>query len=240
MHCFYLEDQINGEQAAISDAGQLHHLTDVLRLKTGDQITVFDSGGREFLCSITSINNRQMLLKVIERKSLRLSKYRLAVACALPKKSGFDDIVDKLTQIGVDVIFPLVTERVVVKPDEAQGVRLERWRKIACSAAQQSQRNTLPSIPGIVSLEDLLCESSKYDLKLIPTLEGERLSLQKALAEKIPTAVLILIGPEGDFTLQEVQQAVSAGFHPVTLGENVLRVEMAAIAVASYIKLALG
>jgi 16S rRNA (uracil1498-N3)-methyltransferase len=193
-----------------------------------------------FLCLIASITNRQAMLKVIEGKALKLSKYRLAVACALPKKSGFDDIVDKLTQIGADVIFPLVTERVVVKPEEAQGVRLERWRKIARSAAEQSQRNTLPSIPGIVSFEDLLYESGKYDFKLIPTLEGGRQSLQKVLAEKIPTAVLILIGPEGDFTLQEVQQAVSAGFHPVTLGENVLRVETAAIAAASYIKLALG
>jgi 16S rRNA (uracil1498-N3)-methyltransferase len=98
----------------------------------------------------------------------------------------------------------------------------------------------LPSIPGIFSLKDLLCESGQYDLKLIPTLEGSRLSLQKALAEKIPTAVLIMIGPEGDFTPQEVKQSVSAGFNPVTLGENVLRVETAAIAAASYIKLSLG
>ena len=240
MHCFYLEDPIIGEQAAISDADQLHHLGDVLRLKTGDQVKVFDSAGQEFLCSITTITKQQALLKVIERKVVRPAQFKLAVACALPKKSGLDDIVDKLTQIGVDTIIPLLTERVMVKTEEAQGSRLERWRKIARSAAEQSQRNTLPAIPGILSFKDLLSESSGYDLKVIPTLEGGRQSLQKVLAEKMPASVLVLIGPEGDFTPQEVEQAVSAGFQPVTLGNNVLRVETAAIAAAAYIKLAIS
>jgi 16S rRNA (uracil1498-N3)-methyltransferase len=240
MHCFYLEDPIIGEQAAISDADQLHHLGDVLRLKTGDQVKVFDSAGQEFLCSITTITKQQALLKVIERKEVRPAQFKLAVACALPKKSGLDDIVDKLTQIGVDTIIPLLTERVMVKTEEAQGSRLERWRKIARSAAEQSQRNTLPAIPGILSFKELLSESSGYDLKVIPTLEGGRQSLQKVLAEKMPASVLVLIGPEGDFTPQEVEQAVSAGFQPVTLGNNVLRVETAAIAAAAYIKLAIS
>jgi 16S rRNA (uracil1498-N3)-methyltransferase len=239
MHRFYLEDPISGEQVVIKDADQLHHLRDVLRLKTGDQIAVFDSAGREYLCLIASITRQKTLLNVLESKTIRSARFKLAVACALPKKSGFDDIVDKLTQIGVDTIIPLLTERVVVKTEEARGSRLERWRKIARGAAEQSQRNTLPSIPGILFLKDLLSDSTGYDLKLIPTLDGERLSLHQILAEKMPTSVLVLIGPEGDFTPEEVKGAISAGFQPVTLGDNVLRVETAAVAVAAYLKLAL-
>jgi len=240
MHSFYLEDSVTGEQAVISETEQLHHLRDVLRLKSGDRVTVFDSAGREFLCSISDITRQQALLKIIERQPTRPTKFKLAVACALPKKSGMDDIVDKLTQIGVDSIIPLLTERVVVKADEAQGSRLERWQKIARSAAEQSHRNTLPVIPGIFCLNDLLTESAGYDLKLIPTLEGNRLSLRNVLLGKAPSAVLVLIGPEGDFTSQEVGQAVSAGFLPVTMGDNILRVETAAIAAAAYIKFELG
>jgi 16S rRNA (uracil1498-N3)-methyltransferase len=239
MHRFYLEDQINGEQAVIQDVDQLHHLRNVLRLKTGDQIAVFDSAGREFLCSITGITRQQALLKIVESKPVRPTRFKLAIACALPRKSGLDDIVDKLTQIGVDTIIPLLTERVVTKPEEAQGSRLERWRKIARSAAEQSQRSTIPSIPGILSFNELLVESASYVLKLIPTLDGERLPLHQILVGKIPASALVLIGPEGDFTHNEVKQAVCAGFQPVTLGDNVLRVEVAAVAVAAYLKLAL-
>ena len=237
MHRFYLGDPIVGEQAAISDADQLHHLKDVLRLKTDAQITVFDSTGREYLCSISAYNRQQAQLKVIEKKPARPVKFKLSIACALPKKSGFDDIVDKLTQIGVDTIIPLLTERVEVRIEEAEGSRLERWRKIARSAAEQSQRNLLPSIPGIMSLTEIISKSAEYDLKLVPSLIGERLSLSQVLIGKKPAAVLVLIGPEGDFTPQEVEQAMTSGFQAVTLGENVLRVETAAIAVAAYLKL---
>ena len=121
MHCFYLNGKIEGDQTAIGGADQLHHLRDVLRLKTGDQIIVFDTTGQECLCSITGISRQQALLKVIERQPARLAGFKLAVACAIPKKSGFDDIVDKLTQIGADTIIPLITERVVVKTEEASG-----------------------------------------------------------------------------------------------------------------------
>ena len=239
MQRFYLEDIIVGDQTTISDADQVHHLKDVLRLKTGVQVTVFDSGGQEYLCSISSITRQQVLLKVLEHKAARSVKFKLAVACALPKKSGFDEIVDKLTQIGVDTLIPLLTERVIVKTEEAQGSRLERWRKIARSAAEQSQRNTLPSIPGIVAFKDILSKSADYDLKLIPNLGGDRQSLYHILVGKTPASVLVLIGPEGDFTSQEVEQAINSGFQPVTLGDNVLRVETAAVAVAACLKLAL-
>jgi 16S rRNA (uracil1498-N3)-methyltransferase len=238
MPYLYLEGKIEDECSIINDAGQLHHLRDVLRLKAGERVTVFDSAGRECLCSITGLTRQQALLKVLERRAVRPVKFKLAVASALPKKSGFDDIVDKLTQIGADIIIPLLTERVVVRPDEAEA-KLERWRKIARSAAEQSCRNTLPVITEILTLKDLLSKSAEYDLKLIPTLDGERRPLGNILPEKTPSAILVLIGPEGDFTPQEVEKAADAGFQPVSLGNNVLRVETAAIAVAAYLKLAL-
>ena len=238
MHRFFLTDNIIDEQVIINDASQLHHLKDVLRLKTGCQIVVFDSSGCEYLCSIADITRQQARLNVIEKKQARPVRFKLTIACALPKKSGFDDIVDNLTQIGVDTIIPLLTERVEVKVDDIERSRLERWRKIALSAAEQSQRNMLPSIPGIMSLTDVLSKSAEYDLKLVPSLIGDRLSLSQVLTGKKPAAIIVLIGPEGDFTPQEVEQAVTSGFQPITLGENVLRVGTAATAIAAHLKLA--
>jgi 16S rRNA (uracil1498-N3)-methyltransferase len=158
----------------------------------------------------------------------------------MPKKSRMDDIVDKLTQLGVDSIIPLETERAIVKMDKNGPNRLERWRKIARNAAEQSRRNTLPLILAAMSLPEVLAQSKNYRLKLIPSLSGDRKPLREILAESKPESVLALIGPEGDFTAQEIDQALGAGFVPVSLGATVMRVETAAIALAAYIRLALG
>ena len=147
-----------------------------------------------------------------------------------------DDIVDKLTQLGVDVIIPLETERVVVRIEENRRSRLERWQKIARSAAEQSRRNIIPSIPGILDFKAALAQAKSADLKLIPTLDGERKNLKEALTGCSFKDIFVLIGPEGDFTAQEVGQAVNSGFDPISLGDSVLRAETAAIAVAGYLR----
>jgi 16S rRNA (uracil1498-N3)-methyltransferase len=239
MHCFYLAQKITGNYASISDAEHVHHLKDVLRLKIGEKVTIFDSEGSECLCEINGLDRKLVGLSVISRKEAKPSKFKLAIACALPKKSKMDDIIDKLTQIGTDSIIPLLTERVIVKLEEIKDARFERWEKIALSASEQSQRNRLPEVCPVTGFEDLLAESGRYDLKLIPTLDGERKSLREVIPTPAPANILVLIGPEGDFSPQEVQQAKDAGFIPISLGDNVLRVDTAAIAAASFIKLAL-
>ena len=240
MHRFYLPRKINGETASISDTGQMHHIRDVLRLQVGDQIALFDAEGLEYLGAIDSISREQAVVRILTRKPAPAKTCELAVACAIPKKSRMDDIVDKLTQLGVDSIIPLETERAIVKMDKNGPNRLERWRKIARNAAEQSRRNTLPLIPAAMSLPEVLAQSKNYRLKLIPSLAGDRKPLREILAESKPESVLALIGPEGDFTAQEIDQAIGAGFVPVSLGATVMRVETAAIAVAAYIRLALG
>ncbi|MBU1727106.1 MAG: RNA methyltransferase, partial [Candidatus Omnitrophica bacterium] len=177
------------------------------------------------------------ILGVLRKKSRAPAKIRLTIACALPKKAKFDDIVDKLTQLGVDGIIPLNTKRVIVKIDKKKEVvRLERWRKIAMSAAKQSQRASVPVVGHLKSIEEVLKEGD-YDLKLIPHLSGKRRSLKEAIEKASPKNILILIGPEGDFTDEEVALAVKYGCVPVSLGELVLRVDTAAIAVASFVRL---
>jgi 16S rRNA (uracil1498-N3)-methyltransferase len=237
MYSFYLPERITDNTTSISDAEQLHHLRDVLRLKAGDEIVVFDGEGDEYLCEIMELDKKHAGLQIKTRKSAPIRKLKLAIACAIPKQSRMDDIVDKLTQLGVDSIIPLVTQRVIVKLGGTQENRLERWRKIALSASEQSHRNTLPNIFPVIGLQEFLVESKGYELKLMPTLTGERKTIRQVLAGSTPASILVLIGPEGDFTPEEIQDAFSAGVIPISLGDTVLRVDTAAIAVASYIKL---
>jgi 16S rRNA (uracil1498-N3)-methyltransferase len=236
---FYIDQKITGETATISDKVHLHHIRDVLRLKAGDKIALFDTEGKEYLGIIFKLDRKLALIRVKVQKQAASRKRQLTIACAIPKKSRMDDVVDKLTQLGVDTIIPMETERVIVKLNENHTARLERWRKIARSAAEQSQRNTLPIIPGILTLKEVLAESRNYRLKLLPTVSGERKTLKEVLTGPEPESIIILIGPEGDFAAQEVDQSHAAGFISVSLGDNVMRVETAAAAIASYIKLSL-
>jgi 16S rRNA (uracil1498-N3)-methyltransferase len=152
-----------------------------------------------------------------------------------------DDIVDKLTQLGVECIIPLETERGIVRLDKQKKIqRSQRWEKIALSAAKQSQGSRLVVIKPVSALKDVLLSVDDFDLKLMPTLEGERKSLKDVFSRGECIGIkkiIVLIGPEGDFTPGEVALAKKAGFIPVSLGERVLRVDTAAIAVASFIKL---
>jgi 16S rRNA (uracil1498-N3)-methyltransferase len=244
MHYFYSDIQVSGDNACISDTEQLHHLRDVLRLRVGDQITVCDTTGNAYLCTLSSLDKKEAGLRIESRTAALPGKSRLAVACAVPKLGRMDEIIDKLTQLGVDVIIPLQTERVVVRldqsdPRERTETRLERWRKISRSAAEQSQRRSLPVVTRIMSMTGVIEHSQGYGLRLIPTLVGERKSLKEISAGPAADGIIALIGPEGDFTPVEVEQAVKAGFSAVSLGETVLRVDTAAIAVASYLRLAI-
>ncbi|MEK6727603.1 MAG: RsmE family RNA methyltransferase [Candidatus Omnitrophota bacterium] len=230
---------IHDGKMCIRDNNQVHYLKDVLRVKPGEKIMLFDEKGDEYASEIKDLLPESIILSVksVPARS-RLGNLGLTIACAIPKKSKMDDIVDKLTQLGVDRIIPMETERVVVKLDRDKKIlKVKRWRKIAESASLQSQRNTIPVIEGVQDIKTVLGNSSPYDLKLIPALEGNRKHLKDILSRLKPRNVLIFIGPEGDFTCEEIKLAQNYGCIPVTLGDLVLRVETAAVAVASFIRL---
>lgn len=236
MHRFFI-DRIQGEIVSLTDTEQLHHLKDVLRLKVNDEVSIFDGEGNDYAGVITGIDKRQVEIKVKQVRSANKTSIKLTVACAIPKGSRMDEVIDYLTQLGVECIIPMRTERTVVKLDSAKTeARLKRWQKIAQSAAQQSQRSRIPVIESVARFEDVILSSQDYDLKLIPNLSGERKPIREVVAETRPKDVIVLVGPEGDFTAEEVGLALSQGFIAVSLGDTVLRVATAAIAVAAYIK----
>jgi 16S rRNA (uracil1498-N3)-methyltransferase len=240
MHRFYV-DKIEDNKAIISDKEQLHHLRDVLRLTVDDEVSLSDSPGNDYRGVITAIDRQLANIEVTLIRAAGENAIQLTVACAIPKNTRFDDVVDFLTQLGVERLIPMRTERVVVKLNAAGAEeKHKRWLKKAQSAAQQSRRPRIPVIDKVTDFKDVIAASSGFDLKLIPHLSGERKLIREILAGAQPKNILVLIGPEGDFTPEEVALALDNGFLAVSLGDTVLRVAAAAVAVASYIKFAAG
>jgi 16S rRNA (uracil1498-N3)-methyltransferase len=200
----------------------------VLRLKLGDTLNVFDGSGHEAQARITEIAKDSVRLTILQQSSTPALPCRITLAQAIPKKN-MDLIVQKATELGVSSIVPLVSDRSVVKPDE-DSKKTERWREIALEACKQCGNNWLPEIEAPQQAHDYLASLPKHDLKLIASLQPDAKPLKTILGEPAnQKSVLILIGPEGDFTPAELSLAKSAGCLPLSLGPLVLRAETAAI-----------
>ena len=241
MNRFFIE-KINATDKFIilNDVAQLHHLRDVLRARQGERVAIFDRLGNEYLAVVVEIDSSCAKLEIKEKRSSNDLGIRITVACAIPKKVKMDEIIDKLTQLGVACIIPLQTERVIIKLDKQKKLqRFQRWEKIAISAVKQSQRSKFVVIKPVTDFKELIASAQDFDLKLIPTLDAETKTLKSIFNQTVKQfkKILVLIGPEGDFSPGEIALAKEAGFLPVSLGQQVLRVDTAAIAAVSFIKL---
>lgn len=242
MHRLYSPSRnITKDKIIIDDKDLVHHARDVLRLRADEEVVIFNEKKEEYSCVLGEPSAGSLVFEIKRRlePGSNPSGIKISIACAIPKGAHMDAIVDKLTQLGVHRIIPMETERVIVKLDKRKkALRLARWEKIALNASLQSQRNTLPILEPVRDIEEVLAGSAGFDLKLIPALFGRRNPLKEALeGASLPKNILVMIGPEGDFTDSELESAKNAGFLPVTLGNLVLRVETAAVSVAGFIRL---
>ena len=229
MHRFYLP---NLQQAALA-GDEAHHAIHVLRLKVGDTLNVFDGRGHEAQCKVGEIGKDSIRLTILQQSGTPTLRCKITLAQAVPKKN-MDLIVQKATELGVTTIVPLISERTVVQLDE-DAKKLDRWRAIALDACKQCGNNWLPEIKSPQKAKEFLNTLGKFDLKLIASLQPDSkplksiLSGTQALGHSPTPSVLILIGPEGDFTPAELSLAKSAGCLPLSLGPLVLRAETAAL-----------
>jgi 16S rRNA (uracil1498-N3)-methyltransferase len=227
MHRFYLPDPdslvLSGEEA--------HHCRDVLRLRSGDEVEIFDGLGHATRCRIAEMTKRGVHLTSLERRISAPLTCHITLAAAVIKKN-FDLIVQKATELGVETIVPLVTERTVV---HFVGHKATRWREIALEACKQCGNNRLPNIPEPQTLKEFLAAPGLYHLKLVASLQADAQPLKEILSYPPPRIVLLLVGPEGDFTETEYAAARAAGCRPLTLGPLTLRAETAALYALSIV-----
>ena len=174
---------------------------------------------------------------MLAREKVRIKGVSVDLATAVPKGKRFDWLIQKATELGIVSITPLVTHRSVVKPKGKQ--KSERWHRIGVEAAKQSQRKTIPEVAEPLSFDDFIEFIDGYDLKLI-ALPTEKQHLKDVLRKRKPKRIVCLIGPEGDFIDEEIKKAIAAGFFPVNLGEHILRIVTAGIAMLSMINYEYG
>jgi len=236
MHRFYLAPEDWNPDALMLRGSEAHHAGHVLRLERGDKVVVFDGRGRELTAEVAAAKSSEIQLRKLHEAKTPPLRCQIALAQAIPKGKNMDLIVQKAVEIGAAEIAPIVSDRTVVRVDEeSAAAKQAKWQTIAIEAAKQCGQNWLPQVHAPQTMPQFFQHSHRFDLQLIGSLQSDAVHLKKILAEYSaehgdrPKSVLMLVGPEGDFTPAELSLARSHGCRPITLGPIVLRVETASI-----------
>ena len=213
-----------------------HHLSKVLRMKAGDKVTVSDNEKHKYITEISTINRSQIDCKILETIDITPPKQRIVLAQAIIKGERMEWIIQKATELGVTEITPLSTERTVVRVDSKLTKKIARWQKIARSAAEQCEREFLPTINPPCLLQNLEIDSDAIGWYGSARGEGSRITDIGNALKSVPI-IVGMIGPEGGWTYQEQSHLTSIGAKPITLSPNILRSETAALAFLSQLQL---
>lgn len=213
-----------------------HYLTNVLRLKKGQPVTLLDGQGSQYHARCVSFTKKEVHLCVISsEKAAPQSTFSVTLAQAVVKQPKMDLIIEKATELGVNKIVPLITERTQTR---GAGSRLTRWNSIALSAAQQSSRVFIPEIHPPLSFKDFLHHPYSgiifWEKKESGTLKESLKSFHNH------DTIALIIGPEGGFTEEEIHMAETHSFTTASLGPTILRAETAALSALSIVQYELG
>ncbi len=214
----------------------------VLRLKNGDAVTVCDGEGTDYACTVSDTSNGQICL-VVHREDV--SQSEAAVACsvymAFAKADKFEHVIQKATELGACELVCFPSARCVSRPDEkALAKKLDRWQKIAASAAEQSGRGRIPKVIALSSYAQALARAAQAELAVCFYENEERLTFRAAIEAAPFHTAAILTGPEGGFEPEEIRQAAEAGLKICTLGSRILRCETAPLCALSALMYATG
>jgi 16S rRNA (uracil1498-N3)-methyltransferase len=238
MHRFYVSPENWNSQAPALRGSEAHHARQVLRMKAGERVVLFNGHGRELTAEIYDPDGDEIRLRRLYEAETPPLRSRIVLGQAIPKGRNMELIVQKAVEIGAAEIAPIISERTVVKVDFESGLEKQtKWQQIAIEAAKQCGQNWLPRVhaPGKLTEFFPTVSDKSFDLRLIGSLQPDAQHLKKILETYSaehgdrPRNVLMLVGPEGDFTPAELALARSYGCQPITLGPIILRVETAAI-----------
>ena len=236
MHRFYISpENWNSDALSLRDA-EAHHARDVLRMKRGDRAVLFNGRGREITAEIVDLSGDEVHFRRLQETETPPLRCRIILGQAIPKGKNMDLIVQKAVEIGAAEIAPLISERTIVDLDAKEAEQKKaKWQQIAIEAAKQCGQNWLPTVHAPRKLKDFFSHAGNFDLRLIGSLQPDAIHLKKILGDYVdqhrdrPQHVLMLVGPEGDFTPAELALAKTHDCLPITLGPIILRVETAAI-----------
>lgn len=237
MHRFYLPpEKCRGSVLELS-AADSHHARNVLRLAPGARVVVMDGRGAELSAEVAGTGGGAVELRVRQRNVLRPLPYRVTAMLSVLKGKAMDWVVRKATELGVHGILPVLSERSIPYFDSGQAARkkVSKWRQVAIEALKQCGVGWLPEIGVPVTPRDLIGRKEEMDLVLLASLQGDARhprSYVEAFEQehgRLPRTLGLWVGPEGDYTPAELSLIKSSGALPITLGQNVLRSETAAL-----------
>ena len=227
---FYSAEPITSDQVVLADS-EAHHLLHVMRVSPGDQVTLFDGSGAEFVAEVVASRRSQVEFTVLSRTEIdRELAFPLIVGVALPKGDRQKWLVEKLTELGISKLVPLITERSVAEPKPASRARLEQ---AVIKASKQCGRNLLMDIAVAKRWEEFVCDSpdeTGSDTQCIIAHPGGDPMVD--FPARLHGVRVLAVGPEGGFAEHEVELAVKKGWQAVSLGRRILRIETAAVALA--------
>lgn len=231
MRRFYAPPENFNNQTITLSLEETRHLRDVLRMREGEKVAVFDGVGKEFLCEIETIGKKETTLKIIEEivpKSPE-SNLNLTLAVSILKGEKFDLVIQKAVELGVTRFFPIITKRCDVKLKDTDK-KLDRWRKIVLESSKQCGRAKLMEIQSPLDFEDLLQTSAGVKV-LFSEHKGAGFEQLKR-----PNNLTAIIGSEGGWEDSEIKLAQQNGCQIITLGGRILRAETAVIAISALLQ----
>ena len=229
MNRYFLKAGAWGEDTLTLTDEEAHHAARVMRVNAGDQIEIFDGEGKSAVCLVTQVTRTEVTCSIESTKDQPPNKHPITLCQAVPKGSNMELIVQKAVELGIRAIQPLITTNTVARPDAADK-KQAKWQRIALEACKQCGQNHLPKILPPLTFSDWIQTNSPANSKFVAALCPESTHLKNILSNKpITGSVELLIGPEGDLSQEEYQQAFDASFLPVSFGDIILRVETASI-----------
>jgi len=239
MQRYFVAEAQMGEDSVVLSGEDARHAAAVMRSRPGDCFIACNGQGRDVIAKIVSVDKDNVQADIVEHlPSSAEMAWKIAVAQSLPKGDKLEIVIQKGTEAGATEFIPFLSKRTVVQYDERkEAKRLERWRKIAKEAAEQSHRSTVPQICEVSTWKTLLQRFADYDLVLFcyeeegrsgNGLRGLLADFRQQLSSDEPR-IMIVIGPEGGFATEEAEAALAAGAKPIGLGRRILRTETAAL-----------
>lgn len=206
----------------------LYHIKTVMRMNVNDEIEVVYEQ-KVYICKLDK-NYNAIIEKVIENNIIKKMDYVLCVPILQEQKMSF--ILQKATELGVDLIIPILTSRSMVKVKDKENKKIERWKRICKEASEQSKRVTIPLVSEVKKITDLDLDG----LKIVCSTKEKDNTLKKILKNNLKCdKIIMVVGPEGGLTLDEENQLIDLGFIPTSLGDNILRVETAPLYLLSVL-----
>ena len=232
MNRYFLPADAWEDSTLVLTENEATHCARVMRACEGDKIEIFDGVGKSAICTIESISRNEVKCRASSQKIQPAASHPITLCQAIPKGGNMELIVQKAVELGVSTIQPLITKHTIARPGSLEK-KQAKWQRIALEACKQCGQNHLPYVLTPVEFSPWISQvfhTENYGTAIIASLAPQALPLKSFLKSSPPQGnIAFLVGPEGDFSLEEYQAAADAHFSPISLGNIILRVETATL-----------